>query len=1016
HALAPLFRPPAAGTPVFARGPAWADKCLNAALGAWVEAEHAVQLHTKDARFYSGMGDPFERFRGYAEPAPDLYARLADLTERTRARLRAAGVIEASAATAASPGGGPALSDAHFARLADLLRRLAVIAAKELAGTPLEFAEGRLFDDSGDTLKWLAFNTSNLDVDPEDPAKTVALAAEDQSGRRREVAIGRVFPIYVAVPSEYGLMLCRGGCYSYYEFATAGAAPLTDLEWRRRLDAPGAAPEPWLSGKGLGVEPTPEVAVTVAEVAEIAALVAEVAQQTPRSYERLHRRLRALAARPVPPESLPALLDTVQRPGAPPFLRQCLARWLHGWEDARAREFFVREVAAWQPQARSGDFGGSSSEWNDDELRPNPVYGAVDSERSLLIALAQGLAAQAGTADGELLRSVWRRFAPLGQWMWRPTNKLDGVLDPLGDALARLDRASARRFFEEAMAADELRASAFRQFYRLNPDAALDALAGWAARSRPPALYHAVSLLYGDPYPGGRTRLHRLARTAPLAVRYAALSMLFADRWDRRTLEADDLTFVAAGRAYRPDRWDHYIEDGGPAVADLFPDLLRARRPAGLSRSYAAAIVQAGRAGATAAADEIAAVLQEETAARRYGEVFRACAAALGALGGDAGRAALRAAWSAIAREPADRLVAHKLVVVAALVMQEMPEAEAALPSLLTLPRTEGIDRLRYCGRLAALGTPFAEALVVRLLQDPEVWDSTKDHLAGSIASPVGAETARTCVRRLAAGAGRTRQEVPGCRLAAEQVVPTLLECLDREPEERCAGALRDWAARYDHPLVFERLRAWATDANAERRCQALVGLVEQRSQLTRAVGLLATALEAKDRRESTLASHALLRCGPAGEAALAARLERGSGWPRAAAYLALRSVGASGLPRYLEALLADADPWARGLTALDAVAANLRHPPDRAVEVLAALLADPEQEPALTIARKLVERAERDECAWKYEAEDAARRAQEAGEAAAPPVGAPRTERLERVLEAARKRVVDSTGKAQKR
>ncbi|NTU55175.1 MAG: DUF3160 domain-containing protein, partial [Anaerolineales bacterium] len=84
----------------------------------------------------------------------------------------------------------------------------------------------------------------------------------------REVGIGWVDRLYVAVPLEDKVEVAQGGIFSYYEFKQPRSQRLTDEEWREKLagsDAP-ALPS-WASNFVLpGGTPTEWLAFRIGDV------------------------------------------------------------------------------------------------------------------------------------------------------------------------------------------------------------------------------------------------------------------------------------------------------------------------------------------------------------------------------------------------------------------------------------------------------------------------------------------------------------------------------------------------------------------------------------------------------------------------------------------------------------------------------------------------------------------------------------------------------------------------------
>lgn len=65
--------------PLALRTPAWQDKQLSTALGAWAEERHTWVLHSKQT---GGVGGGFEESPGYVSPYPKFYRKLGQLARR----------------------------------------------------------------------------------------------------------------------------------------------------------------------------------------------------------------------------------------------------------------------------------------------------------------------------------------------------------------------------------------------------------------------------------------------------------------------------------------------------------------------------------------------------------------------------------------------------------------------------------------------------------------------------------------------------------------------------------------------------------------------------------------------------------------------------------------------------------------------------------------------------------------------------------------------------------------------
>ena len=245
----PLIEVPREGYPEFMRSPAWLDKQLNTVLGSWSELKHDTILYAKQVYAELGGGappPPPEPPKGYVEPVPLFYARLAALTAMTRQGLESRGLLSELDATSLDTLEGLALS-------------LQTMAEKELRGEPLtedEYATIRFYGGQLETLTMAA-----ADSDVENPYAPMYMEEEPQAAVIADVAtnpappasvleegVGRVNPIFVVVPifeadgSSY-LQVAKGGVFSYYEFPWPIADRLTDEKWQGMLDD-GTAPPP----------------------------------------------------------------------------------------------------------------------------------------------------------------------------------------------------------------------------------------------------------------------------------------------------------------------------------------------------------------------------------------------------------------------------------------------------------------------------------------------------------------------------------------------------------------------------------------------------------------------------------------------------------------------------------------------------------------------------------------------------------------------------------------------------
>jgi len=247
YTFQPLIEVPGDGYPQFMRSPSWLDKQLNTVLGSWAELKHDTILYAKQVYAELGGGPPPpepEPPKGYVEPVPQFFARLAALTAMTRQGLDSRGLLSDQDATSLDT-------------LETLARSLQTMAEKELRNEPLTEDEYHTIRFYGGDLETLTMAAADSDVtDPnarrfmeEEPqAAVIADVATNPAPppTALEEAVGRVNPIYVVVPIAQAdgttyLQVAKGGVFSYYEFPWPIDDRLTDEKWRGMLDD-GTAP------------------------------------------------------------------------------------------------------------------------------------------------------------------------------------------------------------------------------------------------------------------------------------------------------------------------------------------------------------------------------------------------------------------------------------------------------------------------------------------------------------------------------------------------------------------------------------------------------------------------------------------------------------------------------------------------------------------------------------------------------------------------------------------------------
>ncbi len=228
YTLNPLLVSKDSTYPSFMANDIWDRKNLQSYLGSYTELKHDTVLYSKQILAEMGGGEITQDDRGYVEPEPELYARLAALSASTAEGLEKYGVINDA-------------DKANLKKLEQLAKQLEAISIKELKGETLSSEEYDLIRSYGGQLEhfWDEVNpnvqesATKSDVSPS--AVVVDIATNGTEGTVLETATGRINPIYVVVPIDGELHLCKGGVWSYYEFEQPMTDRLTDSEWRAAL-------------------------------------------------------------------------------------------------------------------------------------------------------------------------------------------------------------------------------------------------------------------------------------------------------------------------------------------------------------------------------------------------------------------------------------------------------------------------------------------------------------------------------------------------------------------------------------------------------------------------------------------------------------------------------------------------------------------------------------------------------------------------------------------------------------
>jgi hypothetical protein len=235
YTLSPLTEVKGKGYPAFMQNQAWTRKQLETYLGSWTELKHDTILYAKQVYAEMGGGEEELDDRGYVEPNPVVYARLAALSRMTIDGLQGRGLLEDS-------------TTASLGELEQLALKLKVISEKELAQQPLSEEEYELIRSFGGQLEhfWLEAlkdeGVEDSSAAVENPAALIADVATNPNGQVLEEATGYVSDIYAVVPVDGKLRIAKGAVYSYYEFPWPANDRLTDEKWKEMLEG-GQIPE-----------------------------------------------------------------------------------------------------------------------------------------------------------------------------------------------------------------------------------------------------------------------------------------------------------------------------------------------------------------------------------------------------------------------------------------------------------------------------------------------------------------------------------------------------------------------------------------------------------------------------------------------------------------------------------------------------------------------------------------------------------------------------------------------------
>ena len=227
NTLRPLLKEDRTGYPSFMQSAAWQRKNLTSFLGSYTELKHDTVLYHKQilAELGADGASPFDD-RGYVEPEPEVFGRLAKLSEATVSGLDSFGMISDE-------------DKEYMGILTDLASKLSIIAEKELNNelpTDEEFDLIRYYGGQLEHLWLRTVKTEGHDdyyTTQEFPAALVTdIATDPEGGTCLELGTGDPAMIYVIVSFDGALHITSGSVYTFYQFEEPLSKRLTDEEWR----------------------------------------------------------------------------------------------------------------------------------------------------------------------------------------------------------------------------------------------------------------------------------------------------------------------------------------------------------------------------------------------------------------------------------------------------------------------------------------------------------------------------------------------------------------------------------------------------------------------------------------------------------------------------------------------------------------------------------------------------------------------------------------------------------------
>jgi len=223
YSLLPLLEEKKEGYPKFMQNRAWTRKELNTALGSWTELRHDTILYAKQSYTPKATGIPTlpKMTKGYVEPQPYVYARLASLTRMTIEGLEKRELLLDEYRT-------------KLEELENLLLNLKTISEKELENKTLSKEDYELIWNIGTKLENLCTFETAVESEADESIEVIAdVHTDTNTSQVLEEGIGNAFPIFVIVSVEGKTYITEGAVFSYYEFKWPMSDRLTDEKWQQ---------------------------------------------------------------------------------------------------------------------------------------------------------------------------------------------------------------------------------------------------------------------------------------------------------------------------------------------------------------------------------------------------------------------------------------------------------------------------------------------------------------------------------------------------------------------------------------------------------------------------------------------------------------------------------------------------------------------------------------------------------------------------------------------------------------